>query len=173
MKNIKYKLLAKTDLSLLFKWYNQAHLKESFGEGRGWSYEEIEKKYLPRILGEEEVFCYIAYIDKTAIGFIQYYSIGKFPRSFDLKELSWYKNAAAIDVFMGDIDWLNKGYGSSLIKEFIEKIVFIKYDSVVVDPDANNTQAIRAYEKAGFKVIKGLTDNKGDKILLMVMQKSI
>ncbi|HAT8252213.1 TPA: GNAT family N-acetyltransferase, partial [Legionella pneumophila] len=57
---------------------------------------------------------------------------------------------AGIDLFIAESEGRGRGLGVELINRFIDKFL-TRFKAVVVDPDVNNQQAIRCYEKAGFQ----------------------
>lgn len=59
------------------------------------------------------------------------------------------------DQFIGDSDYIGKGYGTLMIKAFIEFLQKIEptITTVIVDPEPTNYPAIRCYEKVGFKKV--------------------
>jgi len=60
-----------------------------------------------------------------------------------------------MDFVIGETDYLGKGYGTIIIKKFIEKIFAeTKASKIIIDPDPNNIAAISCYEKVGFKKVK-------------------
>jgi RimJ/RimL family protein N-acetyltransferase len=65
-------------------------------------------------------------------------------------------NSAGIDLFIGEIAFLHRGLGASIIRQFLNDIVFADQavESCVIDPSVLNRGAIRAYEKAGFRFLK-------------------
>ena len=63
-------------------------------------------------------------------------------------------NMASLDVFIGEKDAVGQGWGSRILIQFLKEHIFKHFEAVFVDPDTANTQAIRVYEKAGFKKIK-------------------
>ncbi len=70
---------------------------------------------------------------------------------------------AAIDFFLGEAEYLNKGIGLLALKNFLENFIDKQYTHVLVDPDRKNIAAIKTYEKAGFKIIK---TNKDEVLML-------
>ncbi len=54
---------------------------------------------------------------------------------------------------------MEKGLGPLLLLQFLKEHIDPLYEACFVDPDTANVQAIRAYEKAGFKAVK--TVNEG------------
>lgn len=65
------------------------------------------------------------------------------------------ENAAGLDLFIGDPNFLHKGLGPEIMKRFLSEIVFARagVESCVVGPELQNATAIRAYEKAGFNYV--------------------
>ena len=86
--------------------------------------------------------------------YIQYYDAYDFPREqgYEIEDLP--QNMASLDVFIGEEDYFGKGLGPRIMEQFLREIVDPFYDACFVDPDTTNLQAIRAYEKAGFKTVK-------------------
>ena len=72
-----------------------------------------------------------------------------------------------LDQFIGETDMIGCGYGSALIRNFIERLVQSGTPRVVTDPDPANARAMRAYEKAGFEKVR-LVDTPDGRALLMV-----
>ena len=66
---------------------------------------------------------------------------------------------ASLDVFIGEKDEVGKGLGALLLMQFLKEHIDPVYEACFVDPDTANVQAIRTYEKAGFKAAK--TVSKG------------
>lgn len=56
-----------------------------------------------------------------------------------------------IDLFIAESDFLNKGFGTEIIKQFTKKLIHeLNAKKILIDPAAKNKRAIRCYEKAGF-----------------------
>ena len=53
-----------------------------------------------------------------------------------------------------------KGLGTEVIRRFVDKVVFARPETMrcVADPDAENLASLRAFEKAGFRVVKEFVD---------------
>ena len=62
---------------------------------------------------------------------------------------------------------LGRGHGSAFIRAFADSLLANGTPRVVIDPDPENTRAIRAYERAGF-VRDRLVDTPDGAALLMV-----
>jgi RimJ/RimL family protein N-acetyltransferase len=156
IETISFKSLEKTDLNLIIQWLNSAQVNQwyrIFGKADP-SHEDVLRKYLPRIEGKDPTLCYLIFHGLMPIGFIQFYRFNDYPQT--KTQFGIADDMAGIDIFLGEEDYLHKGFGSLIIRKFLKKIVFatITATGCIVDPEPNNHIAIRAYEKAGFKHLK-------------------
>jgi RimJ/RimL family protein N-acetyltransferase len=67
---------------------------------------------------------------------------------------------------IADPDRLSKGIGSAVLAAFVQNIRQRGHDRIIIDPDTANKRAIRAYEKAGFRIIPDLLGKTGDSLLM-------
>jgi len=137
---IRFRRLGRGDLPLIHRWRNTPHVVEWWSEAR--TLEEITAKYTPRIDGKEDVRCFVIVHNQVTIGYIQEYPAGE--------------NSAGIDLFIGEVEFLHRGLGAPIIRQFLNDVVFADpgVESCVIDPSVSNRGAIRAYEKAGFRFFK-------------------
>ena len=132
----------------------------------------------PPIDGSEAVHGFIIEYNQTQIGYIQIYNARKFTRdgynlqSFD-KYFAEIEKLAAIDLYIGDPDYIGKGLGSEIIKQFVHDIVAKKYDACIADPDVKNTASVKAFAKAGFKEVAEIALNNGERVKIMLILNSI
>jgi aminoglycoside 6'-N-acetyltransferase len=134
-----------TDLALLLRWDEQAHVIAS-DPNDDWRW-EVE---LGRFTGWREQL--IAEVDGRPVGFVQIID--------PAREESRYwgnipENLRAIDIWIGEEADLGKGYGRrmmelALARCFAEPSV----SAVLVDPLASNAGAHRFFERAGFRLIE-------------------
>ncbi|MCA1724196.1 MAG: acetyltransferase, partial [Thermomicrobia bacterium] len=131
-----------------------AHVLEWWYGGVAPPYETIVEKYGPRIRGEEPTDPYAILSGDRPIGYIQTYMIRDYPDYATLVEAE--ADAAGVDLFIGETDFLHKGLGSQILRAFLRAIVFGLGEAVscLIDPSETNRIAIRAYEKAGFRYLK-------------------
>jgi RimJ/RimL family protein N-acetyltransferase len=113
--------------------------------------EQVRNQWMRRMERTERVNCYIVLLDMRPIAYIQWYPVSDFAESMALVPES--ENVAGIDVFIGEAEWLYRGLGPVFMSKFLKDIVFAipETQSCMVDPEPENTAAIRAYEKVGFK----------------------
>ena len=143
---INFRKVFEGDFDLLYFWLNIPHVKKFWYPNENLTFDDISEKYLKRI-NEDKVQQYIFSIDNLDIGFIQTYFVD------DLSEFMVKGIGKGIDLYIGDKNYLYKGYGFTIIREFIAKFVFSdkSVEYVVIDPIVRNTGAIKAYKKAGFE----------------------
>lgn len=152
-QRISFRPLKKEDLELVHKWFSSEHVKEWYSK-KEWTLDEIKAKYLPAILGTVPTQRFLIMFDEKPIGQIQMYKINDHPEYKKIIQVD--ENAAGIDLFIGEEDFLHKGLGSTIIKKFLKDFVFAKLDvsSCVIGPDPKNIVAIKAYQKSGFSYLK-------------------
>lgn len=158
-----FKPLQENDLELLCKWLDKPHVKEWWDDGL--SQDEIKETYRKRI-GDETVVPFIVYLDGNSIGFIQYYHANKVGEGWWPDEI---EGTVGIDQFIGEEKYINRGYGTQMIQEFIKKLFqnpSIK--KIITDVKPNNLRAINCYKKAGFKFVKELMTPDGLAFLMEI-----
>jgi RimJ/RimL family protein N-acetyltransferase len=73
--------------------------------------------------------------------------------------------AAGVDLFIADPELIGKGLGTRLLRQFVDEIAFVRpgVTHCVADPDAENIASLRAFEKAGFRVMGEFSDSSDDR----------
>lgn len=144
------------DFHMLHNWLSSKFVYEYYGDSGEKDLNFVKEKYLRKLNSDTEFPCIIEYKGK-AIGYIQFYEVDR--AEYDLsdvqyKELNMKKEdrAFAIDLFIGEDGYRDKGIGTKVLKLMIDAI-FSKYkaDIVLIDPKTNNPRAIACYKKCGFK----------------------
>jgi len=150
---ISFKPLTEADFSLLYKWLNIDFVTKWY-EKRKFTYDDVEKKYGPRVRHEIPTYSFIMYYDDKPIGYIQTYRIHDYPKYAACVEVD--EHTAGIDLFLGEKDYIHRGLGKSILRLFLKRVVFADdtIQSCIVGPEEDNTSAIRMYEKAGFRYLK-------------------
>jgi RimJ/RimL family protein N-acetyltransferase len=162
---ITFRSLRENDLPLLHRWFNTPHVSEWWEvEGEKTpSLELVKKHYLPRVNGNEPVDVYFIMHDGNPIGMVQSCNLDDEPDekiNFGIEQ-----SCAGIDLLIGEKNYVHRGLGSVIIRQFLRDIVFRKYDvaGCLVDPQVENEIAIKAYYKAGFKYLKTVWYEKESK----------
>lgn len=152
-ESISFRKPTEADLSLIHRWLNTPHVSQwwDIDGKRNPDYEEVIRHFMPRIQQKEPVNYYLVLYDARPVAFIQSYRIEDFPTTMAM--ITDNTNVAGTDTFIGEVDFLHRGFGAVYIRKFLKEIVFLEpgTNSCIVDPDPNNKIAIRAYEKAGFR----------------------
>ena len=164
MRNISFKPFSHDDLPHLYKWMQEQHVSIWWGEGKSWSFKDVEEKYSTYALGykidqgeKKRLSAFIIELEERPVGYIQMYNAQDFTRDdFDPNEL-WTDQSSsigAIDFYIGEPDCLGMGLGAEILQNFLFNHVFRFFNTCLVDPDKRNTIAIKAYAKAGFTTFK-------------------
>jgi RimJ/RimL family protein N-acetyltransferase len=167
---ISFQKLTEADLPIIHKWLNTPEIARwvKWDDKDYPSFKFVQKHWLPRIRGSDPTKCYTVVYNRIKIAFIQTGLLADDPQYQHAFELGF--NAAAVDIFIGEEDYIHKGLGSVIIEAFLKDIVFSIYDveACTIDPEPENKIAIRAYEKAGFRYLKTAW-NPIDKVWAYIM----
>ena len=171
-KFISFQKLELNDLPLMQKWLNESHVHEWYDKNEKNTLEEIIKRYGPKISGEKPSDEYLVLYEKEPVVFIQTYKVNDWPEFADY--VGYDDHAASVDLFIGDISFMGKGFGSMMLNKFLKDVVFVNPDitTCIIGPEPNNKRAIRAYEKAGFRYVKTVQIGKEpDPTYIMKLKK--
>jgi GNAT superfamily N-acetyltransferase len=88
------------------------------------------------------------------IGWIQWYLWSDYPQH--ARQLGAEPASAGIDLAIGELSMTGVGLGPTAIREFVRQVVFSNPEvrAVVCDPEESNLRSLRAFEKAGFKMVR-------------------
>lgn len=148
-----FKRVTEVDIPLLASWFKEPHVKEWWPTPA--ENEDFFNQFLIKIRSKD-TFPYLAFMNGIPIGYIQYYYID---RRLE-KAGSWLPElpttTVGTDQFIGNPQYIGKGYGTQLIKAFISYLTSVLEPSIttiIVDPEPKNIAAIRCYEKVGFYTV--------------------
>jgi aminoglycoside 6'-N-acetyltransferase len=151
-RRIDFRELRREDFPLLKRWLREPHVLRWWREP--FDLPELEEKYGPCIDGLEPSYLFVIECDEQPIGFIQWYRWADYPGH--AAKVAAGPGSAGVDLYIGEENWTGKGVGSTALRKFVENVVFAKgnMNAVVSDPEESNRQSVRAFEKAGFRVVK-------------------
>ena len=154
MDNIELRILKdnENDYKLLHKWYHNPNVYTYF-EQRIPTYDEIVAKYSKRTSLDSITPVYMIECNNIPIGIIQYTKLTDEAK----KKYHIDKNGYDIDIFIGDNNYYHKGIGTKAIKLLIMKLKGPNMIFTMV-PEIDNINAIKCYQKAGFKEIHTLEE---------------
>jgi aminoglycoside 6'-N-acetyltransferase len=138
----QFRPVERGDLLLLKSWLEMPHVSE------WWSDADDAIAEIAEILEDSLVRPYIVTLLGRSIGYIQSYDPHE---EFEHPYQDQPPGTLGIDQFIGARDMVGLGHGPAMIQTFCKRLFSEGATRVVTDPDPANHNAIRAYEKAGFR----------------------
>ncbi|MDB4292762.1 acetyltransferase [Maribacter sp.] len=133
------------DLKLLEYWDTKPHVIASDPDD-DWNW-EIELNRYPKWRAQ-----LIAELNKEPIGMVQIID------PYEEETQYWGtvdKNKRAIDIWIGEAQNLNKGYGTTMMKMAIQRCFENPMvNGILIDPLKSNTKAHRFYKRLGFEFVE-------------------
>lgn len=159
---INFRLMQTSDINQVYNWTQESHVKTWWTDPEDWS--EFRQKFENKLKSLYRG-CFIIYVRNKPVGYIQYYVANKF------SEWSEQPNGTyGMDLFIGDFNYIGKGYGTEIVKQFVKEIFKnLEAKRVIINPDINNIAAVRAYEKAGFKKLYEIKREDSIEILMEII----
>lgn len=158
---ISFKPLKNDHLPLFFKWLEKPHVQVWWDPGVDLTPELLQEKYASYPDGyyvedgiKKPLRAFIVEIDHQPVAYVQLYNVHNYPAANNIAEVMLLVNCAGLDIFIGDEAYVGKGFGTAILRQFLKEFVDPKFEACLVDPDKNNIQAIRTYEKVGFRAMK-------------------
>lgn len=161
-------------LPLFFKWLQKPHVKVWWDPGVDLTPELLQEKYGSYPDGyyvedgiQKPLRAFIVEIDHKPVAYTQLYDIRNYPGADNIPEVKILASCTGLDIFIGDEADVGKGFGTAILQEVLAQHVAPFHEACFVDPDKNNLQAIRAYEKAGFVILQ----ESGETVWMMWKKK--
>lgn len=150
---ISFMSMTKKYIALWQQWIEKEHVKKVWlidGETADYIYKKI--------LGNGYDYPFIIFSDNQPIGYIvacdlyAYRTLSSDPKGLFTHETP---GTFCMDLFIGEEGYLDKGFGTQIVRSFIGYIFqHFQCQTILIDPAISNKRAIRCYEKAGFKFVK-------------------
>ncbi|WP_086997515.1 GNAT family N-acetyltransferase [Rhizobium sullae] len=148
----RFRDVCREDLPLLAQWLTEPHV------ARWWGEPATELGSIEEAMTSKETRPMIVELDGRPIGYLQSYD----PH---LEEGHPYRDqpkaTLGIDISIGIPELTGKGHGAAIIRKLASELFAGGAKRIVIDPDPENVQAIRAYEKAGFRYVDKRTSIYG------------
>ena len=150
--SISFRPLGRTDFPLLQEWLSTPHVAAWWNERLDLP--GVEAKFGPPADGAEPIPVFVIEQEGRPIGWIQWYLWSDYPKH--ARQLGAEPTAAGIDLAIGELSMTGLGLGPATIREFVTQVVFSNSEvrAVVSDPEESNLRSLRAFEKAGFNVVR-------------------
>jgi aminoglycoside 6'-N-acetyltransferase len=150
---INFRIATLDDIEVLEHWDKQQHVIDCAPNEESAWFEEIQRT-------DEWQDIWIAQLDSRPIGVVQIIDPA-------LEETHYWGEIGmgyrAMDIWIGEAEDLNKGYGTQMMHLSLEKcFANPSVHTVIIDPLESNTKAIRFYERIGFKFLEKRRFDKDD-----------
>ncbi len=159
MNDLVFEPVSEEVLPLLHSWLKKPHVRQWWGDP------DQELELIKEIVTGNQADGFLVAIDEVPVGYVQSWQVSK----FEDEEL-WVKDlpdhAIGVDIFIGPEKYTGKGVGPAILRCFCKKLFDEGASYLVIDPDALNTRAVSAYEKAGFKLLKSFKEPDGDTLIM-------
>lgn len=164
------------DVPVLAAWARRPHVIRATSddpaatdawEGADWA-DEVGKR---EQLGADVYEILIAELDGRPIGMVALQDAHREPEHYwgDVDP-----GVRALDIWIGEPDLLGRGYGTAMMRQAIARVFADpRAESLVIDPLASNTEAIRFYRRLGFvdEGERGFGDDGADRCLVMRLDR--
>lgn len=151
---ITFQPLTESALPMVYDWLSAPHVRQWWGEP------DDEIVFIRQMISHPREQGFLATLDQEPFGYIQ----SCHPTDYG-DEAPWSRGMApdtvGIDMFIGVAERLGQGLGSAMVHSFCAQLFTRGADYLVLDPDAENTTAIKTYERAGFKHLLDYTTSTG------------
>ena len=143
---ITLRVAKKSDLALMKRWDAYPHTPPDPEEG--WNWEEELGAESP---GRRQI---VAELDGRPLGFMQLLDIALDVSGY-WEHVQHPAGHASIDIWIGEVEDLNKGYGREMMRQAIElHFANPNIHTILIDPQIENEGAIRFYRRLGFQFIE-------------------
>ena len=156
--DIRIRDFSESDFPLMLKWLTDDRVLE-FYEGRDvrFTMETLAEHYREEL---PDGFRVIIEYKGQPVGYGQVYQLsGDMFEEYDYPDTG--RVVYATDQFIGEPDLWSRGIGSSFLNMMAKYLKEQESaERIVLDPHKNNPRAIRAYEKAGFRILRSLPEHE-------------
>ena len=137
----QFRPMTADDLPLIRRWIKNPHVAE-------WWHDSAEQfELVSGDLDHPVMAQFIVTTDARPLAYLQCYNLGDWKVCLDPQP----EGTRGLDQFIGETAMIGRGHGSAFVGTFAKRLLANGTPRVVVDPEPENTRAIRAYEKAGFQ----------------------
>ena len=163
--NTQFRPVSGAYSDLLLRWLSTPAVRRWWGDPDKELYSILNRKEPDT--GDADG--YIVHMNGKPIAYIQSWDATKLDENWEDNE-PWLrdvpKGTLGIDILIGEPNMIGKGLGGNIIKAFSEKLFSEGAKRLMIDPDAGNERAIKAYTKAGFTPFDEYWNNLGGTILM-------
>ncbi len=157
----EFHAMSAADLPMIRRWLETPHVMKWWGDP------DTQYALVRGDLGHPAMQQYIVAVNDRPFAYLQCYDPTAWPDN-GFGELP--SGTRGIDQFIGEADMIGRGHGSALTRSFIDGLPDGGTPRIVTDPSPDNSRAVRAYEKVGFRKDR-LVETLDGRALLMVRNR--
>jgi aminoglycoside 6'-N-acetyltransferase len=136
-----FRPMSADDLPVIKRWLETPHVK-------AWWHDPAEQfELVSGDLDHPDMAQFIVAADGGEFAYLQCYNLSAWDTGLGPQP----EGTRGLDQFIGKAGMLGCGHGSAFVRAFTDRLLATGTPRVVIDPDPANAQAIRSYEKAGFR----------------------
>ena len=153
---IDFPPLREEDVALVARWLREEHVSLWWREPVE---EAIEKRYAG-IEGRRPTRQFLIVVDGRPAGMIQTYLVVDHPDWQALVGVG--DDVAGVDLMIGEPDLVGRGVGPRVLTAFVRDVVFADpaTNAVVATVEEPNRRSWRAFEKAGFRHVRDVEEDR-------------
>lgn len=137
------------DVEKFTEWMNDFEVTDYTGRSGSLMSLEGEKRYLEENYNPEATFSIVTLDGDKLIG-----TVG-------LENINWINRTAILGIFIGDKDYLSKGFGTEAIRLILDYgFNYMNLHSIKLDLISCNERALKCYKKCGFREVGRSRENK-------------
>ena len=160
---ITFRPLHENDAGHLLIWMASPHVQPFWTQDGSTPEEELEEAL--GFIGADFGAAFIIERNKRPIGYIQFYDPNYAYEGFYFADQP--KGALGLDMFIGDVSETGQGIGSQALRQFSDDLLTRGVPKLLIDPDASNARAIKAYQNAGFTIYAEHDSDRWGRVTLM------
>lgn len=137
------------DFEIFTNWLNDFEISDYLGRSANVVTLDAERKYLEENINPQASFVIVTLDEDKMIGTVS------------LEKINSTSKSAVLGIFIGDKDYLSKGYGTEAIKLILDYgFNYLNLHSISLHVLSCNARAIKCYKKCGFKQTGIIRENK-------------
>ncbi|OHV79227.1 GNAT family N-acetyltransferase [Ensifer sp. LCM 4579] len=155
---LSFEPVAERHLPTLLAWLSEPHVRQ------WWGNPDVELGSIRDGCESGEIDGFIFHIGGEPAGYIQSWIPSQYDEEPWAKELS--ADTPGVDILVGPPEMTGKGVAALALRSFAARLFEKGARRIVIDPDAGNHRAVRAYTKAGFVPFGEWIDESGRTLLM-------
>lgn len=137
------------DVEKFTEWMNDFQVTDYIGRSGQLTSLDSERKYLEENIDSDATFSIVTINDDKLIGTVS------------LERINYIHRTATLGIFIGDKEYLSKGYGTEAIRLILDYgFNYMNLYNVKLNLLSFNERALKCYKKCGFKETGKIRKNK-------------